>query len=64
MTVEDIARALKMTRPTASTRSSRRLNAMQRDGQLLMNRRGGFAVAAQLDLLAGTVIANPTASAS
>jgi ribonuclease R len=32
---------------------------MLRDGQLLMNRRGGFAVAAQLDLLPGVVIANP-----
>ena len=30
-----------------------------RDGQLLMNRRGGFAVAEQLDLIPGVVIANP-----
>jgi ribonuclease R len=59
MTVEDIARALKMTEADRLDALSRRLNAMQRDGQLLMNRRGGFAVAAQLDLLAGAVIANP-----
>jgi ribonuclease R len=59
MNVEDIARALKMTEADRLDALSRRLNAMQRDGQLLMNRRGGFAVAAQLDLLAGTVIANP-----
>ena len=59
MTVEDIARALKMHEPDRLDALSRRLNAMQRDGQVLMNRRGGFAVAAQLDLLAGTVIANP-----
>ena len=32
---------------------------MVRDGQLLMNRRGGYAVARKLDLVAGTVIANP-----
>jgi ribonuclease R len=59
MTVEDIARRLKMTEPDRLEALSRRLNAMQRDGQLLMNRRGGFAVAAQLDLLRGAVIANP-----
>ena len=59
MTVEDIARKLKMTEADRLDALSRRLNAMQRDGQLLMNRRGGFAVAAQLDLLSGTVIANP-----
>ncbi|PRH83668.1 ribonuclease R [Arenimonas caeni] len=38
---------------------SRRLAAMVRDGQLLLNRRGGYAVARKLDLVAGTVIANP-----
>jgi ribonuclease R len=59
MTVEDIARKLKMTEADRLDALSRRLNAMQRDGQLLMNRRGGFAVAAQLDLLPGVVIANP-----
>ena len=32
---------------------------MVRDGQLLMNRRGGYATAKKLDLIAGTVIANP-----
>lgn len=31
---------------------------MLRDGQLIQNRRGGFAVARQLDLIAGSVIAN------
>jgi ribonuclease R len=57
--VEEIARALHLTEPERLDALSRRLNAMQRDGQLLMNRRGGFAVAAQLDLLPGVVIANP-----
>ncbi len=59
LTVEEISRALKLTEPDRLEALSRRLNAMQRDGQLLMNRRGGFAVAAQLDLIAGIVIANP-----
>ena len=59
MNVEEIARALRLTEPERLDALSRRLNAMQRDGQLIMNRRGGFAVAAQLDLIAGIVIANP-----
>ena len=59
MTVEEISRALKLTEADRLDALSRRLNAMQRDGQLIMNRRGGFAVAEQLDLIAGVVIANP-----
>jgi ribonuclease R len=59
LTAEEIARSLKLTEPDRFEALSRRLNAMLRDGQLLMNRRGGFAVAEQLDLIAGTVIAHP-----
>jgi ribonuclease R len=59
LTVEDIAAHFELTAPDRLEALSRRLNAMLRDGQLLMNRRGGFAVAAQLDLVAGTVIAHP-----
>jgi len=59
LTVEEISRALRLTEPDRLEALSRRLNAMLRDGQLLMNRRGGFAVAAQLDLIPGVVIANP-----
>ena len=59
MNVEEIARTLRLTDAERLDALSRRLNAMQRDGQLIMNRRGGFAVAAQLDLIAGIVIANP-----
>ncbi|MEO7148400.1 MAG: ribonuclease R [Rhodanobacteraceae bacterium] len=36
----------------------KRLNAMLRDGQLLRNRRGDFAPASKLDLIAGSVLAN------
>ena len=59
MNAEEMSRALKLTEPDRLEALSRRLNAMQRDGQLLMNRRGGFAVAAKLDLIPGIVIANP-----
>ncbi|HMB57152.1 MAG TPA: ribonuclease R [Arenimonas sp.] len=59
LTAEEIARALKLTADDRYEALSRRLNAMLRDGQLLMNRRGGFAVVEQLDLIAGVVIANP-----
>ena len=38
---------------------NKRLGAMVRDGQLLQNRRGGYAPAAQMDLIPGVVIANP-----
>ncbi|EWS77016.1 exoribonuclease R [Xylella taiwanensis] len=37
----------------------RRLGAMVRDGQLVKNRRGGFAPVQHVNLIAGTVIANP-----
>ena len=59
LNVEEIARTLKLTAPDRLEALSRRLNAMLRDGQLLMNRRGGFAVVEQLDLIAGVVIAHP-----
>ena len=59
LTAEDLARALGLTAPDRFDALSRRLNAMVRDGQLLMNRRGGYAAARKLDLIAGTVIANP-----
>ncbi len=58
-TADDIARALGLTAPDRFDALSRRLTAMLRDGQLLQNRRGGYAVAEKLDLVAGTVIANP-----
>ncbi len=59
LTAEEIARSLGLTAPDRFDALSRRLAAMLRDGQLLMNRRGGYAAARKLDLIAGTVIANP-----
>ena len=37
----------------------RRLNAMERDGQLLRNRRGAFCLVNKKDLIAGRVIGHP-----
>ena len=54
-----LAQALDLTAPDRRAALDKRLGAMVRDGQLLQNRRGGFAPAAQLNLIAGTVIANP-----
>ncbi len=58
MDAESIARALRLTAPDRFEALSRRLAAMVRDGQLLVNRRGGYAPAARLDLIPGVVIAN------
>ena len=57
--LEDMAKALKLEAPERLDALQRRLQAMVRDGQVLLNRRGGYAPAAALDLLAGTVIAHP-----
>ncbi|RJQ46546.1 MAG: ribonuclease R [Gammaproteobacteria bacterium] len=38
---------------------SRRLKAMERDGQLIRNRRGDYGVAAKMDLVRGRVIGHP-----
>ncbi|HEX5693438.1 MAG TPA: ribonuclease R, partial [Arenimonas sp.] len=59
LTAEEIGEALELLAEDRFDALSRRLAAMVRDGQLLRNRRGGYAVAQQLDLVAGTVIANP-----
>ncbi|MCP4090682.1 MAG: RNB domain-containing ribonuclease, partial [Gammaproteobacteria bacterium] len=37
----------------------RRLNAMERDGQLVRNRRGAFCLVNERDLIAGRIIAHP-----
>ncbi len=59
MTVERIAQKLGYRDEERLDALTRRLTAMVRDGQLLVNRRGGYGVAEKLDLIAGTVIANP-----
>jgi ribonuclease R len=59
MPLEDLAKALKLDAPDRLDALQRRLQAMVRDGQVLLNRRGGYAPASALDLLAGTVTAHP-----
>lgn len=57
--LERIAEGLGIADAESRDALGKRLAAMQRDGQVLVNRRGGYAPVQQLDLLAGTVIANP-----
>ena len=59
LTMEMLAERLDLTAPDRAAALGKRLGAMVRDGQLLQNRRGGYVPAGPLDLIAGTVIANP-----
>jgi len=59
LSAEQLAQLLELQAPDRFEALTRRLGAMVRDGQLLMNRRGAYAVVEKLDLLPGTVIANP-----
>lgn len=59
VSAEDMGKAFGLDAPDRFEALSKRLAAMLRDGQLLLNRRGGFAPAERLDLIAGRVIANP-----
>ncbi len=58
-TAEALAEKLQLAAPDRFFALNKRLGAMVRDGQLLQNRRGGFAPAKALDLVPGTIIANP-----
>ncbi|KRG44121.1 exoribonuclease R [Stenotrophomonas pictorum JCM 9942] len=56
---EELGRHLGLTEPDRAEALGKRLGAMVRDGQLVQNRRGGFAPVQQLSLIPGVVIANP-----
>lgn len=58
MNAEAIAAALGLTEEVDIVALGKRLAAMLRDGQLLKNRRGGYAPAEKLDLIAGAILAN------
>jgi len=59
-TAEELAQMLGLDAdPERYEALCKRLGAMVRDGQLIQNRRGGFAPVEATDLIAGTVIANP-----
>ncbi len=54
-----VAERLELTDPEQLDALSRRLSAMERDGQLVCNRRGGYCVVNQTNLVAGRVIGHP-----
>ncbi len=58
-TAEEIGVHLGLTEPDRADALGKRLGAMVRDGQLVQNRRGGFAPVQATNLITGVVIANP-----
>jgi ribonuclease R len=58
LTIEAIADHFNLFNGADRDALDKRINAMLRDGQLLLNRRGGLAVAEKADLIPGTIIAN------
>ena len=56
---DTVASQFGITEPDQIDALSKRLHAMVRDGQVLQNRKGAYAPAAQLALVRGSVIANP-----
>ncbi len=59
LTADAIAERLALDDAEQREALGKRLAAMVRDAQLLQNRRGGYVPAERLDLIPGTVIANP-----
>ena len=59
MDADALAQRLGLTAPDRFDALAKRLGAMVRDGQVLQNRRGAYAPAERMDLIPGTVIANP-----
>ncbi len=56
---EEIAEGLGVVEPVDMESLERRLKAMERDGQLLRNRRGRFCLINRSDLITGRVIGHP-----
>ncbi|MFZ5595031.1 MAG: ribonuclease R [Pseudomonadota bacterium] len=59
LTGEQIVEALGLTDETDQESLRRRLNAMERDGQVVRNRRGGYGLVDKMDLVRGRVIGHP-----
>ena len=59
MRLEEIAKALQIHNEEQQTALHRRLRAMERDGQILFNRRRQYCLASKIDLITGRVIAHP-----
>ncbi|MGQ0659140.1 MAG: ribonuclease R [Chromatiales bacterium] len=56
---EQIARGLGVAEDTDMQALTRRLEAMERDGQLVRNRRDGYGLIKKMDLIRGRVIGHP-----
>lgn len=59
MTLQMIAELLKLTEADEIEGLRRRLKAMERDGQLIRNRRKGYGLVKKMDLVRGRVISHP-----
>jgi len=59
LTREQIAAELKLEHPDALEALRRRLRAMERDGQVMFNRRGGYGLVSKMDLVRGRVVGHP-----
>ena len=56
LTREQIAESLKLESEEQLEALRRRLRAMERDGQVLFNRRGGYGLVSKMNLVRGRVI--------
>ena len=56
---DQIAHGLALSEEQDLEALRRRLQAMERDGQIIQNRRGGYGLVTKMDLVAGRVIAHP-----
>jgi ribonuclease R len=59
LTLEQLAEELGHTSDEQLEALRRRLRAMERDGQLIRNRRGGYGLVTKMDLVRGRVIGHP-----
>src|SRR6266705_3597886 len=59
MRAEDLAAALEVHGEAEREAFAGRLAAMERDGQLMTNRKGALCVVAKLDLISGTIQGHP-----
>ena len=57
--LDDIANHFKLSSDVDRTALHRRLRAMERDGQILFNRRRQYCLASKMDLITGRVIGHP-----
>nr|VFJ88683.1 MAG: RNAse R [Candidatus Kentron sp. H]VFJ90793.1 MAG: RNAse R [Candidatus Kentron sp. H]VFJ96926.1 MAG: RNAse R [Candidatus Kentron sp. H] len=59
LSFEEIAEELGLADERARTALNRRLRAMQRDGQIIRNRRKGYGLVTKMDLVHGRIAAHP-----